>query len=272
MWIFIKLCILAIMGYIRNYYDSSGDMAYRWAAEIVANADCKSLLDVGCGTGSPHLLKYMTKRPEVFCGVEMHPANIEEARKKGIDVKTFDLNGKWPYEDSCFEIIHGTQVIEHIHNTRQFLLEIFRVLEPGGTAVLTSENLCSLLNLSAMILGYTPFSLQNTCGWFVGNPFGLHNNETSPSEEGAMQNISSPYFSGITGHIRVLSVSQARQLMEKVGFVNVEVKSIGMMPLPAFIGRPLEKIMYRRGHWLMMKGSKPHLRDGSKDETPDTGI
>ena len=33
------------------------------------------------------------------------------------------------------------QIIEHIHNTRLYLTEVLRVLAPGGTMVMTSENL-----------------------------------------------------------------------------------------------------------------------------------
>src|ERR1035437_7320585 len=57
-------------------------------------------------------------------------------------------------------------------------MEAFRVSKPGGTAIVTSENLCSLLNCLALFLGYTPFSLMQTCGRYLGNPLGLHYNET----------------------------------------------------------------------------------------------
>lgn len=229
------------MGLIRKYYDRSGDRAYALAADEVVASNCKKLLDAGCGPGSPHLLKRLKEHPKVFCGVEMHPKQIEEARKHGIDVKSFDLNGAWPYEPNSFDLIHSTQVI-------------LRILEPGGKPILTSENLTSFLNLSAMGMGYTPFSLQNTCGWYVGNPFGLHDNEDALASEGILNEMSSPHFSGMTGHIRVLSAYQAQQI---IGFSDIEVRSVGLMPLPEFLGVPLEKYMPRRGHWLMMKGSKP---------------
>jgi len=29
-------------------------------------------------------------------------------------------------------------------------------------------------NLGAVLLGYTPFTLANCCGWILGNPLGLH--------------------------------------------------------------------------------------------------
>lgn len=238
---------------VHEYYRNSGDASYDWAGKVVAQLEPKRVLDVGCGDGG-RLFHYFKERPQKFCGVEGFPPLAEEARKKGIEIQTFDLNGKWPYESNSFDCIHASQVIEHVHNTRLFLAETFRVLAPGGTMVMTSENLCSLLNLGAMMLGYTPFSLLAVGGWYLGNPFGLHAGEDVHKFEAPLED---PAYSGITGHNRVLSVPQARDLLNKIGFQDVEVRSIGLMPLPQWLGRMLEKWMWRRGHFSMMLARKP---------------
>jgi hypothetical protein len=121
---------------------------------------------------------------------------------------------------------------------------------------MTSENLGSFLNLSALLLGYAPFSLQRVCGWYVGNPFGLHAGQDVSAEAGDLP-ISSPAFSGVTGHVRVLTVSQASDLLLRTGLMDVQVHSIGNMPLPMVIGKPLEAIFPRRGHFLLMRARKP---------------
>ena len=120
---------------------------------------------------------------------------------------------------------------------------------------MTSENLSSLLNLLALTLGYAPFSLQPVCGWYIGNPFGLHANTDIPIESEGLD-LADPAYSGIMGHIRVLGVRQARELIEKIGFRNSEVRSIGLMPLPGWMGRPLERIARGRGHWLLIRAVK----------------
>jgi SAM-dependent methyltransferase len=240
---------------VYRYYAASCDASYDWAGETVAALNGRRLLDVGCGDGS-RLLKYLKQRPEKFCGVEGNPPLAAAARARGIEIAAFDLNGRWPYPDFSFDGVHSSQVIEHVHNTRLFLAELFRVLAPGGTAVLTSENLTSLLNLGAMAFGYTPFSSQNVCGWYVGNPLGLHAGESFPVDVASVP-LDDPSFSGIAGHNRILSVAQARDLFAKVGFREIEVRSIGLMPLPGWLGRPLEKLMPRRGHWLLMRATKP---------------
>lgn len=222
-----------------------------WSGRQTAALRPKSVLDVGCADGS-FLFRYLDYKPEVFHGIEASPSLRKQAEAKGIQVTAVDLNGVWPYSDNTFDVVHCAQVIEHLHNTRLFVQEMKRVLKPGGTALVTSENLTSFLNTGAMMLGYTPFTLMRVCGWYLGNPLGLHYQEHV--EEGVP--ITDPAFAGVTGHIRALSVLQAKELFERVGF-PAEVSSIGLMPLPDWLGTKLESLMYRRGHLLLIKARKP---------------
>jgi SAM-dependent methyltransferase len=222
-----------------------------WSGRQTAALRPNALLDVGCADGS-FLFNYLDSKPAVFHGIEASPSLRMQAEAKGIHVTAVDLNGVWPYADNTFDVVHCSQVIEHLHNTRLFVQELKRVLKPGGTALVTSENLTSFLNTGAMILGYTPFTLMRVCGWYLGNPLGLHYQEHV--EEGVP--ITDPAFAGVTGHIRALSVLQAKELFERVG-LPAEVSSIGLMPLPDWLGRILEPIMYRRGHLLLVKAKKP---------------
>lgn len=237
---------------VKKWYYSSSDRCCDWTGKGVADLKPQNLLDVGCGDGS-FLFRYLNYKPCNFCGVEAAPELTEQAEARGIKVQSFDLNGVWPYPNNTFEVIHCSQVIEHIHNTRLFIQEMFRVLKPGGTVFISSENLTSFLNLSAMFLGYTPFSLICACGWYIGNPIGLHYQEEKPE----YVPVTSPAFSGVTGHNRVLSVYQAKDFFERVGFMSVVSKSVGLMPIPDFLGVVLEKWMYRRGHWLLVRAQKP---------------
>ena len=91
------------------------------------------------------------------------------------------------------------------------------------------------------------------CGWYLGNPLGLHYGEHV--DEGVP--ISDPAFAGVTGHVRALSVLQAKELFTRIGFTNINVTSMGLMPLPDWCGRRLERIMPRRGHLLLIEAQKP---------------
>jgi SAM-dependent methyltransferase len=222
-----------------------------WAGQTTAQLKPQSLLDVGCGDGGM-LFRYFKKVPPEFYGVEGAPPLKAAAEARGLKVSSYDLNGRWPYADNKFDVVFSNQVIEHLHNCRLFAEEAFRVLKPGGTAIVATENLCSLLNWFALTLGYTPFSLMQTCGRYLGNPLGLHYNE--PISEPVP--IDHPAFAGISGHVRVLTVRQAHELFTLTGF-ETEVGSVSILPLPDTLSRVLEKFIHNRGHYLTIKARKP---------------
>ena len=222
-----------------------------WAGQSAADLNPQTLLDVGCGDGGM-LFRYFKTVPKEFYGVEGAPALKAAAEARGIKVASFDLNGRWPYEDNKFDVVFSNQVIEHLHNCRLFAEEAFRVLKPGGTAIIATENLCSLLNWLALSLGYTPFSLMQTCGRYLGNPLGLHYQE--PLAEPLP--VDHPAFAGVSGHIRVLTVRQAQELFTQAGF-ETEARSISILPLPDGLSRMLEGVIKNRGHYLMIKARKP---------------
>ena len=222
-----------------------------WAGNRAAELNPKIIVDVGCGDGSA-LFRYFKKVPDEFYGVEGAPNLQAAAKARGLKVASFDLNQRWPYENDKFDVVFSNQVIEHLHNCRLFATEAFRVLKPGGTAIIASENLCSLLNWFALTLGYTPFSLMQTCGRYLGNPLGLHYNENLAEP----LPLDDPAFSGVSGHVRVLTVRQARELFEMVGF-EAKTSSMSILPFPDCVSRVLEKFIHNRGHYLMIEARKP---------------
>jgi len=231
--------------------DSGVNRCCDWAGKHAAELNPGSILDVGCGDGST-LFRYFKIPPREFHGLEGSPECQAKARARGLQVTSCDLNSRWPYEDNKFDVVFSNQVIEHVHNCRLFAAEAFRVLKPGGTAFVTSENLCSLLNWMALSLGYTPFSLMQTCGRYLGNPLGIHYLEKH-SEELPLDH---PAFSGVSGHVRVLTVRQAKELFNLVGF-DTQAHSVSILPFPDSVSRVLEKVVKHRGHFLNIRAYKP---------------
>jgi SAM-dependent methyltransferase len=226
----------------------------QWIGEAVAELNPDSLVDIGCGDGSL-LFRYLKKVPREFYGVEGAPPLKEQAEKRGLKVLSYDLNGRWPFEDAKFDVVFSSQVIEHLHNIRLFVEEAYRVLKPGGVAIVASENLCSLLNCMALCMGYTPFSLMQTCGQYLGNPLGLHYHEALPEP----LPIDHPAFAGVSGHIRVLTVRQAREVFALAGF-EANAWSVSILPLPDGFSRLLEKFIHNRGHYLIVRAVKPRKK------------
>jgi SAM-dependent methyltransferase len=134
--------------------------AYVAAAELVKG----ELLEVGCGEGRgidlmlPNVSRYaaIDKIAEVIAGLrkkyptsEFHADHLPPLR---------------PFPDSSFDTVITFQVIEHIENDSFFLKEIFRVLRPGGIALITTPNRPMSLSRNPWhIREYTADELTTLC-------------------------------------------------------------------------------------------------------------
>lgn len=84
------------------------------------------ILDVGCG--SKPYRKY-------FDTVEYVGLEIGDRQKPHAD---YYYDGKvFPFDDSTFDSVLTSQVLEHVFNPSEFLAEINRVLKDGGSLLLT---------------------------------------------------------------------------------------------------------------------------------------
>lgn len=95
------------------------------------------LLDVGCGGGGS--IKTMEKRGWRGVGIDFDEKAIENAKKKGLDVRVGDLiSQKFPSD--YFDAILMNHVIEHLPNPKEVLRECRRVLKKNGVLVAITPN------------------------------------------------------------------------------------------------------------------------------------
>lgn len=104
--------------------------------KLIGTKKDNQLLDIGCGTGK--LMEDLEIFGRVF-GVDSSAISLDFCRKRGIkNVSKCRLSQQeLPFKDNYFNVITCLDVIEHIENPIDALLEINRVLKPGGYLVVT---------------------------------------------------------------------------------------------------------------------------------------
>lgn len=103
------------------------------------------LLDAGCGP-APMISLLSEKYPDRnYTGVDLTPAMIEQAKKKGIPNAKFVVGDceNLPFEKDSFDVIICSNSFHHYPNPQNFFDSVKRCLRPNGRLILrdlTSDN------------------------------------------------------------------------------------------------------------------------------------
>jgi len=86
------------------------------------------IADVGCGAGNMyhHLCRYGD-----VIGIENHPNPVRVGRSRGYDIRQAD-GRHLPFPPEMFDLVTALDVIEHNEDDVGMLVEMERVLKPGG--------------------------------------------------------------------------------------------------------------------------------------------
>ena len=199
------------------------------------------LLGLGCGLGK--LTYEIGKKVEAdnIIGIDQYVEPLEGYREK-IKLIRCDLNNSIFLRDESVDIISADNIIEHLSNTDIFVEEIYRVLKPGGYAVIGTENLASLHNLFALILGKQAFSQFISSRYWLGNPFAPH--------------YKKPVRKGMS-HVQVFTIQGLRDICECYNFKVERVRGIGYFPfLPFWCGKLFEKICPAHAYFIAVRVRK----------------
>jgi len=130
--------------------DNSIETYYNEFASLVEYNPCATLLDVGCGDGQQTIRWVKQAGTENVMGIDALDLGFPFQLLKQ------DIDKKWPFKDGTMDVVIACHVIEHVSNTDQFASEIYRVLKPGGYAVIGTPNMASGRTIVALLLDRQP--------------------------------------------------------------------------------------------------------------------
>ncbi len=117
-----------------NFVYQRSRLAYHFAADLVSG----KVLEIGTGTGygvdiiAPKAAEFVTldKSLPTF-DVDALPTNVETISANVPPI---------PFGSTLFDAVVSFQVIEHIEQDDKFVEEVYRVLKPGGVAIISTPN------------------------------------------------------------------------------------------------------------------------------------
>lgn len=101
------------------------------------------ILDVGCGTG--HYIAEYRRRGFDVVGVDGSSEMLEHARQKnpGAELRLADVDAL-PFPDQSFNCVICIEVLRYLPDPSRCILEMARVLKPGGICLFTAMPLFNL--------------------------------------------------------------------------------------------------------------------------------
>ena len=109
-----------------------------YTLDMVPDGQALDVLYVGCGTGRN--AEAIASKGHRLLGVDISPIAIERFRARGFDGEVCDLNQGLPFAPSRFNLVFASEVIEHLADTKRFLIDAYRVLALGGRLILSTPN------------------------------------------------------------------------------------------------------------------------------------
>lgn len=186
------------------YYTARTDLLKK----LIRDFHPKKILDVGCGDGGMALMLKNRYSAEVY-GVDISKKGIMLAKRKGIKAVVADANKRLPFKTSTFDLIITNEVIEHVFNPDEFILDLKRLLNKKGVLVIGTPNLTFWLNRILFLFGVYPMFLEASTRYRnIGTKFMTSFVDEQP-----------------VGHVHVFSNKALVDLLKRYSFQILEAKS-----------------------------------------------
>ncbi len=130
---------------------TSGNAIYAMIERVIAAHGLQGkILDYGAGVGQLTRRLLALDRFDSVSAADIM-AMPSDLRGKAEWIEQ-DLNVALPGHEGAFDVVVAAEVIEHLENPRFMVREIFRLLRPGGAAIVTTPNNETWRSLIALLV------------------------------------------------------------------------------------------------------------------------
>jgi len=212
--------------------------------------DIDVFVDAGCNTGEMSVRAIKATGASYAIGLEIDPAAAGEVDGDFLMTVISDLDSGIPLATGSVRVVFAHHVFAHLVNHDLFVKEIWRILRPGGTCVVSTENLASWHNIFALSMGFQDFSHNPSSVWYLGNPLSRHYRKKTPP--------------GFSPHYKVFTSRSLRDIFQAYGFKVEKWIGTGFYPAPRTLSKLLESIDPWHAQFLTIRASKPLDKDQAK--------
>ena len=119
--------------------NATRDLNARVLRERLPLGEDAAVLELGCGTGLN--TEWLARHAGRVVAVDVSPEMLTRARRRlaeaSVTLREMDVIEPWPFDDSAFDAVVATLVLEHVERLAPVFCEAHRALRPGGTFYLS---------------------------------------------------------------------------------------------------------------------------------------
>jgi len=232
------------LGQSPDLYEKNLEASRQRALSLLPRLDVEDILvDAGCNTGEMSIRAIRATGAGSAIGLEIDPGAASKANGDLVRVIVSDLDSAVPLATESVKAVFAHHVFAHLTSHDTFIREVWRILIPGGSCVVSTENLSAWHNIFALSMGFQDFSHNPSSVWYLGNPLSPHYRQRTP-----------PSFST---HYKVFTPRSLREIFVAYGFKVDKWIGTGFYPAPRPVSKLLESIDPWHAQFLTIRAVKP---------------
>jgi ubiquinone/menaquinone biosynthesis C-methylase UbiE len=129
------------------------------------------IVDVGCGDGMATSVAARHNHGHHFVGIDWSEGNLRRGQQFGLTLVRGGVDAPGlPLRSGTVDVVIMSELIEHLVDTDTAVEEVWRVLKPGGSLLLSTPNLAAWFNRGLVALGIQPIFSEVSLRGVFGRP------------------------------------------------------------------------------------------------------